>query len=149
MIDVREIDLRVIDPAESVPLRRAVLRGGRDRPPLGDDAEGRYLGAYDGQHLVSTGNIRAEDCPGREGTSAWRVRGMATEPAYRGQGLGTRILDALVSHAEREGAEVVWANIRPAAQSLYARAGWSPVGEPWDDPEIGPHLRMDRVLGTG
>ena len=68
---------------------------------------------------------------------------MATAPAARGRGLGAAVLDALIAHAHAEGATLIWCNARPRAMPLYERAGFVPVGEPWDDPQLGPHQRME------
>ena len=36
------------------------------------------------------------------------------------------------------------------AQGFYERAGFVPVGEPWEEPGIGPHVRMhDLASGAG
>jgi GNAT superfamily N-acetyltransferase len=86
--------------------------------------------------VLGVGSVVPED-PG------WRVRGMATEPAARGRGVGAEILAALIEHARAHGATLIWCNARPAAMSLYERAGFVAVGEPWDDPELGPHQRME------
>src|SRR4051812_9833150 len=69
---------------------------------------------------------------------------MATLPEARGQGAGTRLLDALVRHAEAEGATLVWCNARTRAISLYDRAGFEVVSDVFEPPHIGPHVRMER-----
>jgi ribosomal protein S18 acetylase RimI-like enzyme len=68
---------------------------------------------------------------------------MATAPEARGRGRGGRVLAELLEHARAHGATLIWCNARPAATSLYERAGFVAAGEPWDDPELGPHQRME------
>ncbi|MDQ6607642.1 MAG: GNAT family N-acetyltransferase, partial [Actinomycetota bacterium] len=77
---------------------------------------------------------------------AWRVRGMATAADARGQGAGTAVLDELVRHASERGALRVWCNARTPARSLYERAGFRPVSDEFQLPEIGPHFVMERLL---
>lgn len=137
-------DVRVVEAATTAALRREVLRGGRDHPPLGDEpGDGSlHLGAYDGAHegarLVGSGNVRPV------GPGEWRVRGMAVEPSYRGHGVGTAVLDALLAHVDAHGGGLVWCHARTTARTLYERAGFVVEGEEWVDPDIGPHVRMAR-----
>lgn len=83
--------------------------------------------------------------PQDDGT--WRVRGMATAPEARGRGLGAQVLHELIGHARGHGATRIWCYARPAARTLYERAGFVAVGEPFDEPGLGPHQRME-LLGA-
>lgn len=99
------------------------------------------VGAFCGRRLIAVGLIGREGGPG-----AWRVRGMATEPAMRGRGAGTLVLGALVEHAIKHGARRVWCNARTRAVSLYERAGFRKVSEEFELPEIGPHFVMELTV---
>lgn len=135
--------LRVVTAADTAPLRREVLRGGRPVPlPGDDDPTAVHVGAYEGERLVATGNVRPEPAPWAPEHEAWRLRGMATAPDRRGAGLGAAVLDALVRHCREHGGGQLWCNARTPALRFYERAGFVTVGEPWEDPEIGPHVRM-------
>jgi GNAT superfamily N-acetyltransferase len=134
--------VRQATAAETADLRREVLRAGRPVALPGDDEPSFHLGVYDDQLLVGTGNVRREAAPWAPGEAAWRLRGMATLPSYRSQGVGRLVLDGLLAHCRAEGGGVLWCNARTPAQRFYERAGFQTVGEPWDDPEIGPHVRM-------
>jgi GNAT superfamily N-acetyltransferase len=110
--------------------------------PGDDDPRAAHFAVRDGDgEVIAVGTIVPEE-PG------FRVRGMATAPPARGQGLGSVVLDALLAHAREQGADVVWCAARPRAQSLYARAGFVPDGEPWMEPGLGPHQRMVLARGT-
>lgn len=63
---------------------------------------------------------------------------MAVLPDYRG-GVGSQLLDAVVTAAVHGGAGSCWANAREAAVSLYVRGGWEVVGDPWVKRGVGPH----------
>jgi GNAT superfamily N-acetyltransferase len=92
-------------------------------------------------HVLVDGLAAGSVMPQEDGS--WRVRGMATAPEARGRGLGARVLRELVDHARAHGTTLVWCYARPAAMPLYARAGFVAVGEPFDEPGLGPHQRME------
>jgi ribosomal protein S18 acetylase RimI-like enzyme len=133
-----------IDLAQTRPLRQAILR-----PFLTQEEMARFepsdavaFGARDDTgELVAVGLVGPEGGPG-----AWRIRGMATAPAARGGGRGAAVLRALVEHAEAHGATRVWCNARVPARGLYERAGLRVVSEEWEEPRIGPHVRMEKLV---
>jgi ribosomal protein S18 acetylase RimI-like enzyme len=133
-------EIRPVDPADTRPLRQRVLRPHESleelasHEPPGVHAVGAFTEAGD---LVACGFVCPDGGPG-----AWRVRGMATDPAYRGQGAGAQILDALVEHARAQGATRVWCNARTPALSLYERAGFERESEEFEIAGIGPHFVM-------
>lgn len=140
-------ELRRVSALETAELRRQVLRGGRPVSlPGDDDPTVFHIGAYDGDALVGTGNVRREPAPWAPDVPAWRLRGMATDPARRSEGVGALVLAALVEHCRDNGGGELWCNARTPARQFYARAGFTEVGEEWVDPEIGPHVRMRRQL---
>lgn len=108
-----------------------------DHEPPGSVA----VGAYDGARLVGVGLVGPDGGPG-----AWRIRGMATEPAARGQGAGTAVLAALIEYAGAHGASRIWCNARVRARTLYERAGLRAISVEFDVPRIGPHYVMELVL---
>ena len=144
------ISLRRSDALATQDLRRRVLRPGSTGVLAGDEdlAGVVFVSAYDDGALVATGNVRPEPFPGtdRPDQPAWRLRGMATEPARRGEGLGAAVLAALVEHCRAEGGALLWANARLPALAFYARAGFGTWGQPWVDAEIGPHQMIRFAL---
>ncbi len=74
---------------------------------------------------------------------------MATAPDWRGRGLGTAVLDALIDHAAAHGGGLVWCNARVPARRLYERAGLVARGAVFDIPGIGPHIQMWRTVPDG
>ena len=123
-----------------------MLRAGLDHPPLGDGPGVHHVGVYDdagdAERLLGTGNIRLESRSLSE--TLWRIRGMATEPDHQGHGVGSRVLEALVEHARTHGGGGVALHARTTARDFYERHGFRVDGEAWDEPEIGPHVRMIR-----
>jgi ribosomal protein S18 acetylase RimI-like enzyme len=137
---IREISLE-----QTRPLRHAVLRPHEPVESLAahESPDAFAVGAFGGGELVAVGFVTPEGEPG-----AWRVRGMATHPAARGNGAGSLILDALVRHAVAGGASRVWCNVRTPARTLYERAGFRVISKEFEIPEIGPHFVMERKTGS-
>jgi GNAT superfamily N-acetyltransferase len=106
-----------------------------------EPADAFAVGAFEDGELVAVGLIGPEGEP-----RAWRVRGMAALPEARGQGAGTSVLDALLEHARAHGATRVWASVRLPARTLYERAGFRAISDEYQEPMIGPHVRMSRDL---
>lgn len=141
-----------VPPAATHPLRRRVLRAGM--PPESvtsasdDHPEAAAFAARTGDGtVVGTVIVAPEDCPWQPGRAgAWRLRGMATDEAWRSRGVGTRLLAAALDHVRSAGGSLVWCNARVPARTLYERAGFAVHGDEWVDPLIGPHVAMSRPL---
>ena len=134
-------------PAEvTQPLRRAVLRPHQELPDLERaDAAATgtvYFAARDGDAVVGTASVRPEPAPWAPDQPAWRLRGVATAESRRGQGVGAQVLAAVVEHVAAAGGGTLWCNARTPARRFYEREGFTVVGEPWTDPDTGPHVQM-------
>jgi GNAT superfamily N-acetyltransferase len=74
----------------------------------------------------------------------WHLRQMATDSAYRGQGAGSAVLQAVIAYVtERDG--MLWCHARVPAIRFYERHGLRAVGDvhPSGQPPI-PHRYMYR-----
>ncbi|GGO88749.1 putative N-acetyltransferase YitI [Nocardioides phosphati] len=147
------LSVEQVDPYATVWLRQRVLRPHQSYDEVlaeTDVPELFAIGALVERSLVSCVVAHPDPFPGEDGPAAregvWRLRGMATDPAHRGQGHGAAVLDRLLDELRLRGAAVVWCNARTAAVGLYLRAGFAELGDPWIDPDIGPHVRMWRDL---
>jgi predicted GNAT family N-acyltransferase len=127
------------------PLRGAVLRVGRPVEISGDDDPATFhLAARteDGQ-IVGVVRFHPNPCPWRpEARAAWQLRGMATDPAVRGAGVGRALVAEGLTRVARRGGDLVWCDARAAASGFYARIGFAVVTEPYELAPIGPHLGM-------
>ncbi|MEM6785865.1 MAG: GNAT family N-acetyltransferase [Bacteroidota bacterium] len=74
--------------------------------------------------------------------SAYRLRGMATHPDYRGHGLGRLAFEVIRQYAADAGAGVLWFNARTGAQAFYERLGCHVASPVFDIEGIGPHVVM-------
>lgn len=132
-------------------LRRRVLRDGRAdaevRYPEDERSEVFHLAAVDGEErIVAVSTWAPVPTDRRPGALAWRLRGMAVEPALHGSGVGSLLLDAAVERLAAAGVEVLWADGRDTALRFYERHGWVVEGDGYlSGPEI-PHHTVVRDL---
>jgi GNAT superfamily N-acetyltransferase len=143
------IEIRPVTAEEVRPIRRRVLRAGLPRPNVrfeGDDAgDTLHVGAFLEGRLVAAATVARRPPPDDPSTdTAWQVRGMATEPAMRGRGLGGELLERCIRHVERLGGVVVWCNARIRAVPFYERHGFVRRGDVFEVVDLGPHVRMHR-----
>jgi GNAT superfamily N-acetyltransferase len=91
--------------------------------------------------------------PDRPGEPALQLRGMATDPARRRQGVGRALVDACVALATERGLTWVWANARDSALDFYRSAGFEVVGDGFvtADTQLPHHriLRRTTAIRTG
>ncbi|MFT4627690.1 MAG: GNAT superfamily N-acetyltransferase [Myxococcota bacterium] len=146
---VQPIDIRRAKADELVDVRHTVLRQGRPRETArfeGDQApDTRHWVADRSGIVIGVVTVIRQPFPSSpelgsppEEPPQWQLRGMATLPEYRGQGLGRALLLA----AQAEVAAPLWCNAREAVVPFYTRHGWAPAGDTFEIPPIGPHVRM-------
>lgn len=95
------------------------------------DAQSLHAVAFADGAPVATGRLLPDARIGR----------MAVLAAWRGSGLGSRVLGALVEAARSRGAGALELSSQAHACEFYARHGFEALGEPYDDAGI-PHRTM-------
>lgn len=143
-------EVRRVGAADVRPLRHLVLRPGRPFAETvfpGDDEPGTaHFGAYGDGALLAVATLLDAPHPERPAERACQVRGMASHPRVRGAGFGAAALAACAAEARARGAVLLWCNAREAALGFYRRAGFTPTGERFEIPGIGPHFRAHLAL---
>lgn len=139
--------VRFAAPEDVYPLRLEVLRPGGVREDAvfeGDrDADTvHFVAVGEDESVVGVVSLYRAAHPEVPAESPYQLRGMATHPSVRGAGCGKLLLLAALKYCRETGADALWCNAREGAVSFYAGAGLKTVGEPFDIPGIGPHLRM-------
>jgi ribosomal protein S18 acetylase RimI-like enzyme len=138
-------------PAEIVlPLRHAVLRTGRPWAnaiyPGDDDPRSAHFAVMDGTTLLAVGSVLPETPDWAIGaicaTGAWRVRGMATRRDSRGSGLGSKVVERLVSHVGEHEGGLLWCSARVQAVGLYEKFGFVTRGARYMVRGLGDHATM-------
>jgi predicted GNAT family N-acyltransferase len=80
------------------------------------------------------------------GGPAWRLRGMATDAAVRGSGVGRALLERGLEQALAAGVDFAWCNARTVALGFYRHHGFATVGEEFLTAHGIPHYVMCRPL---
>jgi YbgC/YbaW family acyl-CoA thioester hydrolase len=88
---------------------------------------------------VATGRL----LPASEGVA--KIGRMAVHQVLRGSGLGAQVLRALAAEARRRGDRGIELHAQRSAQAFYARLGFAPQGEPYEEAGI-PHITMTSAL---
>ena len=144
MSDERGVEVRLQSwdaaHAELIRLRTEVFVAEQGVPPEleidGEDPQCLHVVARDvGGAVIGTGRMRADGRIGR----------MAVERAWRGRGVGSRMLVALLAEAERRELRP-WLSAQAAAVPFYERHGFVPEGERYEEAGI-PHQRMRLSFG--
>jgi GNAT superfamily N-acetyltransferase len=150
-----------VGAATTFPLRQRVLRPHQKVDELAspdDDArDAGHFAAFDlDGTVVGTASVGPAAPPWAGGPDpgpapdqpGWRLRGMAITENLRGRGVGSLVLAATIDHVRGHGGGILWCNARLPAVPFYLRAGLRTRGEAWEDPLIGPHIVMWRLVGA-
>ena len=149
-------EIRAVAPEETLLLRSSLLRPGQPIEasvyPGDDAATTQHWGALVQPELVAIASRYPEPLPASAAqvapatSSCWRLRGMAVNPRFQGQGYGRQLLKHCLRAVAQQGGEVLWCNARSAAVGFYRAAGFETVGEEFSIPGIGPHYVMWRAV---
>jgi predicted GNAT family N-acyltransferase len=133
-------------PAEvTYELRGAVLRPNGGEIIWGGDEDPAtfHLAARLDDRVVGVVRFSPAPCPWRPlARSAWQLRGMATEAAARGTGVGRAMVEDGLGRVAERGGDVVWCDARVSAAVFYERMGFTVVTEEYEKAGIGPHVGM-------
>ncbi|WP_457660619.1 GNAT family N-acetyltransferase [Sinorhizobium medicae] len=155
IIDVEPVSepviLRLVGRSAGETLRNVVLRS-KDTAWLADcdmDSDHFHVAASCGRDVISTASFmreNLEDIIAQEAGMHWRLRAIATEPLYRSQGIGGRVLEFGIAEIMKRGGALVWCNGRVSAEGFYRRHGFEPFGPAFENPGTGLHLRFVRRI---
>lgn len=133
---------------EIIELRNSVLIQGtnRDTPFFDGDREigTLHFGAFLGERTIGCLTFLMNSW---ENEPAWQLRGMASDPEYRGVGLGAGLL-AYAESVLRVTSTVnqMWCNARAGAVGFYQRQGWIAVSNEFLIPGVGSHFKMIKSM---
>lgn len=152
-IKIKEIN----DIVEIYPLRQKVLRPNQpiEASQYSEDKHPKamHVGAYDKNNLlIGIASLHPSiltPLPFILDNSlsekiGWRLRGMAVEPAFHGQKVGTTLLNACYEYTatQSETPRGIWCNARSLAVPYYIKNGWTLLGEEFEIADAGPHFVM-------
>ncbi|WP_305406980.1 GNAT family N-acetyltransferase [Photobacterium leiognathi] len=101
----------------------------------GLDSEAVHVLVMDGEQPLGTGRILADGHIGR----------IAIMKAARGQGLGAKVVQALVKYAQQQGYPRVDLGAQTHAVDFYRKLGFMPYGDEFMEANI-PHQAMEQML---
>lgn len=82
-----------------------------------------------------------------EGERAFQLRGMATDPKYRDQGIASRLLAFTEKDLyEKTKVRHFWCNARASAVEFYKKQGWVVISDEFMIDGVGLHRKMLLVL---
>lgn len=137
--------VKYISATETLPLRSAVLRNYAAADQCifpTDEIEGSFhLGYFVVEELVSVATFYPVDYPER-GSGGFRLRGMATNPAFSGMGYGSELIKFAINELRSVNASYIWCHARSAAVQFYEKLGFEVISEEFELPGIGAHFEM-------
>ncbi|WP_316750728.1 GNAT family N-acetyltransferase [Pedobacter gandavensis] len=141
--------IKKITAAETLPLRSLVLRNGMPYAQCifpQDAQEGVFhLGCFEGTQLVTVATFFPEDRL-EQGAGGFRLRGMASDPAFAGKGYGAKLIKFAIDELTSANAAYIWCNARSTAAPFYEKLGFVLISEEFQIPGVGPHFDMLRKL---
>jgi predicted N-acetyltransferase YhbS len=138
------ITVERVDAPATYALRLQELRQGRSPAMEDDDAPyALHLAArIDGGEIVGVVRFHPRDCPWRDTEGSWQLRGMATDPAVRGHGVGRALVADGLARVSAMGAQLVWCDARKPAVGFYQRMGFTIVTDEYELRPVGRHRGM-------
>ena len=104
----------------------------------GRDPDALHVVALDGERVLGTCRLLLDGATARLGR-------MAVSPDARGRGMGMAVLREAERCARARGARRLTLHAQRAVAGLYARAGFTPYGEPFVEEGI-DHVGMEKPL---
>ncbi|AWH74357.1 hypothetical protein DCS32_09355 [Dokdonia sp. Dokd-P16] len=148
-LDNEDYSLREIAAQDTWPVRHPVLRAGRPIEDVYMEADEQastfHLGMYHNNSIVGVASFMEDTHEEFTGIQT-RLRGMAVLPEYRNKGIAAQILkkgEEILKERERT---ILWFNARTVALDFYKNLGYKLIGEEFDIPQVGPHVRMKKDL---
>ena len=143
------IAIKLISAESTLAIRQRILRPGQNLAecvfPDDNFSSSTHVGGFIDGQLVSIASVfkqKEQQFNLFESGSQFRLRGMATEKEFRGQGLGTAVVLDCLERCWNLGGEVFWCNARISAVSFYDRLGFTSHDQKFDLPGIGIHQVM-------
>lgn len=134
--------MRTATAAQILPLRARVLRP--DRPV--------ETAKFEEDNFITTHHFGIfKTCPIARPVccasflleaAAWHLRGMATEPEYKGQGYGQKLLLWAEGLLVQSGVKTLRCDAPTTAIGFYESCGWNCTSNEFNMEDLGPHRSM-------
>lgn len=147
-LESHKISVSHITAAQTIEIRHRVLRPGK--PIESCDFEGDnwpttfHLGLFIDGTLVGIASFLENSRT--EKTNEIQLRGMAILPEWQGKNLGQHLIKKAEEIAISKSIQTIWCNVRVHAQNFYKKMNFKTLGTPFDIPQVGPHIIMEKEL---
>lgn len=125
---------------QTIPLRHSVLWPNKPKEycHVDGDSEGLHFGVFFGDVIVCVASIYLTE-------DRARLRKFATDEAFQGQGIGTKMLEHIVQTLARDHVKSLWCDARESALGLYKRFGMSQYSERFYKADVA-YFKMEVTL---
>lgn len=145
-------DVDLVEADVVRPLRHRVLRPHQDFSattyPGDDEPETLHAVIRSDGIVIGIVSIYRDPPEGVDDPRAWRLRGLAVAEESRGTGAGRAIMEWVIRELEQRDASFIWCSARSTAVAFYERFGFATEGSWYDEPLIGPHIRMRKWISA-
>lgn len=145
------VHIDLIPTTTTLPLRQEMLRPGRPVASChfekDNDPHTQHWGAFIDEKLVGILSAMPNSCEEFPTDQAFQFRGMAVHPNYQRKGIATRLLLTAEKHLSQQFTpNLFWLNARVHAKALYSSMAYQIIGDEFNIPTVGPHLRFVKKL---
>lgn len=132
------------------PLRHLVLRPGQPIESTDYDRDKEYQTLHYANLLdksvLCIATFYPESMLEIKSSNAYRLRGMATHPNYRRQGLARELMIKAMKDIKLATGDLIWCKARLVAIEFYESLGFVKIGPIYEIEGIGPHFTMYKIL---
>lgn len=143
-------EIKEIKPEDTYEIRQKVLRPTQSIEHVKYESDvfrnSFHLGAFKDGDLISIASFLQENHPAFDEINQYRLNGMATLEAYRGQEAGRKLLLEGEKILKRRHARLLWCNAKFPVSNYYIRFGLREYGEVFVIDSIGPHKLMYKKM---
>ena len=141
---------KIVTVDQVLPLRQKVLRphlsisdsqNQEDRLP-----SSLHIGIEMNNQIISVGSFYQGRHKDLIAANPYRLRGMATEEKYRGQGWGSELILFAIEELKLRNADLLWMHARIKAFPFYESLGFKFHGDYFEQPISGVHKVMYKRL---
>ena len=107
--------------------------------PDEDDKTAIHYIAIDNGMIVATARVREME------KNEFKIERMATKKEYRGQGIGTGLINYIIGELQTRKAKRIWMQAQCQAQDFYEKCGFKPISKPFNHHGL-DHIEMEYPL---
>lgn len=143
---ISDYKIEFIKPAQTLEIRQKNLKPflsvSECANPEDDGVDTKHFGLIYNNKIISVASVFPQAHVDFSCGLPYRLRGMATETNYRGQGFGSVILMTIFDYLKEKRCDLLWCNARFKAFNFYKCNGFVSHSDIFEIPQIGPHRVM-------